>query len=175
MPLEQITGSQVVTFAPQQAAWSLAITAGGQSLSGQVQFGPFGGYPYFTAGSSASVPKAQPGDQFQLWNTGALKEPTTFTIAGTQQTGSSYYNFFLPSPQSTPASGDTAISLPAPKSPRWLGSIGHVSGLTRSYSCPGGPDSLSLLLRLPASYRTDAPHPGRAVQVCRGGSRAGGG
>ena len=160
----------MVTFAPQQPAWSLAVTSGGLSTVGQSKYGAFGGYPFLVAGSSAAPSVATPGDQFQLWNAGALKEPTTFTVAGTLLNGATYYVFFLPAPVSTPGSGNTAISLPAPKSPRWLGSIGHVTGLTRSYTCPGGPETLSLLLRLPPDYRTDALNPGRVVQVYRGGS-----
>lgn len=81
-----------------------------------------------------------------------------------------WFTFFNPAPQAVPVSGDTAVALPAPKSPRWLGTIGHVSGLVRGYTCPGGPESMSLLLRLPADYRTDALNPGRVVQVWRGGS-----
>ena len=78
--------------------------------------------------------------------------------------------FMLPSPLALPVAGDQLISLPRPKSPRWLGALGHVTTMTRTYSCPGGPDTLSLLLRLPADYRTDAINPGRIIQVWRGGS-----
>jgi hypothetical protein len=111
------------------------------------------------------------GDAFQLWNSGTLKESTVFTVAFAGLQGFGFTNvFFAPVPQSAPQAGDVATSLPRPVSARWLGSIGHVTSLVRSYSCPGGPDTMSLLLQLPADYRTDALNPGRVVQVWRGGS-----
>ncbi len=45
-----------------------------------------------------------------------------------------------------------------------------MTGLAREYTCPGGPSALTLLLRLPPDYRTDALNPGRVVQVWRGAS-----
>jgi hypothetical protein len=121
--------------------------------------------------SPAILPLAS-GDRFRLWNAGTLKEPTVFTVTGLLlNTANQHWDaYFTPSSQVVPANGDTLITVPAPKSPRWLGAIGHVSALVRGYSCPGGPDALSLLLRLPADYRTDALNPGRVVQVWRGGS-----
>lgn len=84
--------------------------------------------------------------------------------------GGNWYIFIEPAPMAVPAAGDTAVTHPEPKTPRWLGSLGHVTGMTRSYTCPGGPDTLSLLLRLPPDLRTDALDPGRVLQVWRGGS-----
>jgi hypothetical protein len=84
--------------------------------------------------------------------------------------GGNWFLFFEPAPQAVPAAGDAAVAHPEPLSPRWLGSIGHVSGMTRSYTCPGGPDTLQLTLRLPPDLRTDALNPGRVLQVWRGGS-----
>jgi hypothetical protein len=54
--------------------------------------------------------------------------------------------------------------------PRWLGTLGHVTGLTYSFACPGGCDQLSCTLEVPARFRTDALNPGRIVQVVRGAS-----
>jgi hypothetical protein len=54
--------------------------------------------------------------------------------------------------------------------PRWLGSIGHVSGLTYSYSCPGGADQMQCVLEVPPSFRTPALNPGRMVKIYRGAS-----
>ena len=51
---------------------------------------------------------------------------------------------------------------------RYLGSIGHVSGLVYSFACPGGCDQLSATLTVPASYKTQAMEAGRLVQVIRG-------
>src|SRR6266566_726076 len=54
--------------------------------------------------------------------------------------------------------------------PRWLGTLGHVSGLKYSFTCPGGCDQLACNLTVDARYRTDALNPGRRVQVIRGAS-----
>jgi hypothetical protein len=172
MALEQLTHSQVVTFAPQAASWNLGVVGGGTSAPGQLQFGAFAGYAYFTAGVNTSPAPAAPGDVFQLWNSGNLKESTLFTVAGVLQnnTGHNWFIFFTPAPQTAPANGNTAISLARPKSPRWLGAIGHVKGIVRNYSCPGGPDTITMQLLLPPDYRTDAINPGRVIQVWRGAS-----
>lgn len=55
-------------------------------------------------------------------------------------------------------------------SPRWLGQIGHVTGLKYSFACPGGADQMSCLLAVDATLRTNAMDPGRIVQIIRGGS-----
>jgi len=55
--------------------------------------------------------------------------------------------------------------------PRWLGTIGHVSALTYSSSCPGGDDQMSAILQVPPSFRTAAMDPGRRIEIWRGGSR----
>lgn len=174
MALEQLNYSQAVTFTPQQPAWTQVVVAGGTVAAGSSAYGAFasGGYSWITAGSTAQAAVASAGDQFQLWTSGgALKEPTVFTVAGTLPAANGhYYTFFLPAPATAPVAGDKAVSVPAPKSPRWLGAIGHVTGMTRSYTCPGGPDTLSLLLRMPPEYRTDALNPGRVIQVWRGAS-----
>lgn len=168
MPLQQVVRSQVVTFAPQRPAWSASVLSGGtQGTSSAL----FGGMSWFTSGSFTAGTTIQAGDRFQLWNGGNLKEPTVFTVAGVLPNGTaSWFTYFTPHPVAQPGSGDTAINLPAPESPKWLGSIGHVTGLVRDYTVPGGPDTLSLLLQLPADYRTDAINPGRVVQVWRGAS-----
>lgn len=172
MPFEQVNYSQVVTFAPANPKWTNSIIGGGISAPGQLQFGAFTGYAYFTAGSQTSPAPAAAGDVFQLYNSGTLKESTLFTVAGVlqNQIGGNWFVFFTPAPQSVPSNGNTATSIPRPKSARWLGSIGHVNGLVRAYSCPGGPDTMTLQLLLPADYRTDALDPGRVVQIWRGAS-----
>ena len=52
---------------------------------------------------------------------------------------------------------------------RVLGTIGHVEGLTYDWVNPGGPNSMSCNLQVPASIRTDAMNPGRIVKIWRGG------
>ncbi len=55
--------------------------------------------------------------------------------------------------------------------PRYFGRIGHVTGLNYSFTCPGGPDQLSLTLQTPPGARDQALNPGRLVGVYRGGSK----
>lgn len=172
MALEQITYSQVVTFAPAPAKWTLTVIGGGTSAPGQQQFGAFTGNAYFTAGKNTSPAPAASGDVFQLWASGSLKESTLFTVVGVLQNnfGGNWFVFFTPAPASVPVNGNQAISIPRPKSARWLGAIGHVNGLNRTYTCPGGPNTMTLQLLLPPDYRTDAIDPGRVVQIWRGAS-----
>lgn len=59
---------------------------------------------------------------------------------------------------------------PDGSAPRWLGTLGHVTGLKYSFTCPGGCDQMSATLQVPARFRTDALNPGRIVQVIRGAS-----
>ena len=54
--------------------------------------------------------------------------------------------------------------------PVWLGRLGHVSGLTWSFSCPGGCDQASATLAVPASYKSPAIEAGRLVRIYRGAS-----
>jgi hypothetical protein len=127
---------------------------------------------HYQAGSAALTAQlpAQIGDRFQLWNGTSLKQPDVFTVAGiTPSTGYNSWNiFFGPPPLASPAAGDVAMNIPQPGQPKWLGSIGHVTSLKYSFTCPGGPDAMSCVLRLPPDYRTDAINPGRVVQVFRG-------
>ncbi len=65
--------------------------------------------------------------------------------------------------------GSQVVTLaPDGSAPRWLGTLGHVTGLKYSFTCPGGCDQMSATLQVPARYRTDALNPGRIVQVIRG-------
>jgi len=54
--------------------------------------------------------------------------------------------------------------------PRWLGSLGHVTGLTYSYACPGGCDQFACTLQISALSFPDAIAPGRWVYIVRGAS-----
>jgi hypothetical protein len=127
---------------------------------------------HYQAGTNVMTPQqpAQIGDRFQLFTGNALKQPDVFTIAGfTPSAGWNSWNiFFTPAPIASPAAGDTAVNIPRPGKAQWLGALGHVTNLKYSFTCPGGPDTMSCLLRLPPDYRTDAINPGRIVQVFRG-------
>jgi hypothetical protein len=163
MPLESRSQAQVVTFVPQRPAWSFSLAGGGVQLSGG-----YAGFSYLIV-TQAQAPSILPGDDFQLYAGGTLKESTLFTVQALSAPFAGFVNvFFTPAPAAQPASGDTATNLPSPVSPKWLGSIGHVSALKYSFTCPGGPDHMSCLLRTPPDYRTDAINPGRVVQVFRG-------
>jgi hypothetical protein len=167
MALEQVNYSQVVTFAPPNAPWSYAITSGGKAGSWA---GAWNGLYYFALPAFRAETIRQ-GDAFRLFTGASLKEPTTFRVVAVGVPGFGLENvFFTPAPLASPTSSDTATLLPIPTAPRWLGSIGHVTNMVRSFTCPGGPESLSLLLRLPPEFRTDALNPGRIVQVWRGAS-----
>lgn len=132
--------------------------------------GAFSGYPYFSL-SQALASQVQVGDTFQLYTGASLKEPTVFTVQFVGVPGSGLEDaFFLPQPQAYPTSSDTAKAVPRPAQATWLGAIGHVTGLQRAYTCPGGPSTLQLLLRTPPELRTEALNPGRVVQVWRGAS-----
>ena len=52
---------------------------------------------------------------------------------------------------------------------RYLGSLGHVSGLVTSWTVPGGCETMSCFLACDPRSRTDALDPGRKVEVIRGG------
>lgn len=167
MTLERRQASQVVTFTPQRPGWSFTLSGGGIAGSWA---GAFAGQPYIVLGTSQSQ-VTQAGDVLRLYTGGNLKEPTLFTVTALSAPGFGFVNLFIqPPPQAQPTSSDTATSIPRPAQPKWLGAIGHVSGLKYSFSCPGGPDTMSCLLRLPPDFRTDALNPGRVVQVWRGAS-----
>jgi hypothetical protein len=68
-----------------------------------------------------------------------------------------------------PNASQVVTSLPGGTDPRWLGSIGHVTGLNWSFAMPGGPDQLTCTLQVPATERVPAINPGRTVSVIRGG------
>jgi hypothetical protein len=55
-------------------------------------------------------------------------------------------------------------------SSRWLGELGHISGLKYSYVLPGGCDQMSCLLEVPPTARTPVTDPGRTVRIFRGAS-----
>jgi hypothetical protein len=67
-----------------------------------------------------------------------------------------------------PAVSQVVTRRPDGTQPRWLGTLGHVGGLTYSWVNPGGPDQLSCTLQVSPEVRTDALNPGRQVQVVRG-------
>src|SRR6266568_1727517 len=67
-----------------------------------------------------------------------------------------------------PETSQVVTLTPAGTDQRLLGQFGHVSGLTYSFSCPGGADTLSCTLQVSARDRPEALNPGRIVRVFRG-------
>ena len=67
--------------------------------------------------------------------------------------------------------GTSQVALAAPGSSRWywLGSIGQVTALKYSFTCPGGADAMSATVMVPASYRNTILSPGWQVRITRGG------
>ena len=67
--------------------------------------------------------------------------------------------------------GTSQVALAAPGSARWywLGSIGQVTALKYSFTCPGGADAMSATVMVPASYRNTILSPGWQVRITRGG------
>jgi hypothetical protein len=112
-----------------------------------------------------------PAGSSPLWT---LKDPTVCTVTSVQQSGSgAWYVYFSPNITTLDAvvSGtDGIITLPQPFNPRYLGQLGHVSGVNYTWSVPGGPDQLTCQLEVEPWYRTDALNPGRIVTAHRGTS-----
>ena len=102
-----------------------------------------------------------------------IKSPQVCTVVAAQQASSrAWYVYFSPAPGNvtvTPLT-DGIITLPRPYSPRYLGQLGHVSGISYAYSIPGGPSQLTCKLQVEPAFRTDAINPGRIVTAHRGGS-----
>jgi hypothetical protein len=72
-------------------------------------------------------------------------------------------------PAAMPGTSQVAVAPPGTSQWVWLGSIGQVTALTYSFTCPGGCDSMTCTVMVPASYRNQAFSPGWQVRVWRGG------
>jgi hypothetical protein len=72
-------------------------------------------------------------------------------------------------PQALPGSSQVAVAPPGSANWQWIGTLGQVTALTYGYICPGGCDSMSLTLMVPAAYRTQLFNPGWQVRITRGG------
>ena len=67
--------------------------------------------------------------------------------------------------------GTSQVAVAPPGTEQWylLGSYGQVTALKYSFTCPGGCDSMTCTLMVPASYRNQIMDPGWQVRVYRGG------
>lgn len=102
-----------------------------------------------------------------------IKNAQVCTAVATQQSASGVWTVFFSPPlagQSVTPLKDGIITLPRPFNPRYLGRIGHVSGISYTYSLPGGPDQLTCTLAVEPNFRTDALNPGRIITAHRGSS-----
>ncbi len=102
-----------------------------------------------------------------------IKNSQVCTVAAVTQNSSTQWTvYFSPPIQGTTVvpGTDGIITIPRPYNPRYLGQIGHVGGVSYSYSLPGGPDQLTCTLQVEPNNRTDAIDPGRIVTAHRGGS-----
>jgi hypothetical protein len=101
-----------------------------------------------------------------------LADTAVHTVAAVSQSSAgAWYVYF--SPVATVTVQPTSmgiVTVPKPFNPKYLGQIGHVSGINYTYSLPGGPDQLTCLLQVEPSFRTDALNPGRIMTAHRGGS-----
>jgi hypothetical protein len=164
------------------------------SYSGSV---PFFYPPPFSNGNAGPLGSTWASDNYpapvnspDLWNVSALtttremgnnsnkaiytlKNGTVCTVqAVTQNSNTQWTVYFSPALAGVTftAPVDGIITIPKPFSPRYLGQIGHVSGINYAYTVPGGPSQLTCLLHVEPNYRTDALNPGRIVTAHRGSS-----
>src|ERR1700691_1504822 len=102
-----------------------------------------------------------------------IKNATVCTVVAVQESNTgAWYIYFSPplDNQSVNTTTDGILTIPKPYNPRYLGQIGHVSGINYTYAIPGGPSQLTCLLQVEPNYRTDALNPGRIVTAHRGAS-----
>ena len=72
-------------------------------------------------------------------------------------------------PYAYPLSSVVMVAPPGTTAWRPLGSVGTVTALTYSFTCPGGADKMSCTVMAPAAYRTQLFNPGWQVKITRGG------
>lgn len=72
-------------------------------------------------------------------------------------------------PQALPGSSQVAVAPPGSSNWQWIGTLGQVTALTYSYTCPGGADKMTCTVQVPASYQTQLFYPGWQVRITRGG------
>ncbi len=101
------------------------------------------------------------------WKSGASLAGigTIYTLA----TGGLVFGTSISTPYSYPLS--SCVFVAPPGSAEWvpLGSIGVMTALTYSFTCPGGADQMTATLMVPATYRTQLFDPGWQVKITRGG------
>src|ERR1035441_2196640 len=72
-------------------------------------------------------------------------------------------------PYAYPGTSQVAVAPPGSTAWAYLGSLGVVTALTYSFTCPGGCDAMTCTIMVPAAYRTQLFNPGWQVRITRGG------
>jgi hypothetical protein len=114
-----------------------------------------------TGAGTLAVPGFTLGVAIALSGTGSL---TIIGTGGTVQASAGPSN-----PSAWPGTSQVAVAPPGSGSWQYLGTLGLVTSLTYSFTCPGGADKLTATVMIPASYRTSLLNPGWQVRVTRGG------
>ena len=136
------------------------------SASAGVALAPSGAGGSQRAGTAAAgvrlTPSAAGGDGGSV-TAGVRLTPSAAAPGGTG--GSS------PATVSCAYPGTSQVAVAAPGSSNWiyLGTVGQVTALEYGFVCPGGCDSMTSTVMVPASYRTQAFNPGWQVRITRGG------
>ena len=72
-------------------------------------------------------------------------------------------------PYAYPGTSQVAVAPPGSTAWAYLGSLGVITALTYSFTCPGGCDAMTCTVMVPAAYRTQMFNPGWQVRITRGG------
>src|ERR1035441_6023763 len=72
-------------------------------------------------------------------------------------------------PYAYPGTSQVAVAPPGSTAWAYLGSLGVITALTYSFTCPGGCDAMTCTVMVPAAYRTQLFNPGWQVRITRGG------
>lgn len=139
--------------APGTVVWSFSVTPTPASNN----------YFICSAGQATSI---NVGDIFT--NSGAFGGPFEVTSVAVPFAG--FVNVgFTPNASSIMSSG----TVTGHSSPKWryMGSLGQMTALDYSFTCPGGCYAASWTLMVPSGYRNQMFNPGNQVRITRGGHR----
>ena len=136
-----------------------------------------GGISTYAATYAATYPGAAPvfsGTGTLSLSGVVLKFPAALSGSGTlsvlQVTGGLVFaSPGAATPQAYPLSSQVAVAAPGSSNWQYLGTVGVVTALTYSFTCPGGADQMTATVMVPATYRTQLFNPGWQVRVTRGG------
>ena len=137
------------------------FTGGGSTCSKYASTYP-GGAPVFSGTGTLGLPGVVLGFPAALSGSG--------TLSILQATGGLVFaSPGAATPQAYPLSSQVAVAPPGSANWQYLGTLGTVTALTYSFTCPGGADKMTATVMVPASYRTQLFNPGWQVKITRGG------